>query len=181
MIAEVILTFLRVGAVAFGGGIAALTMVIHEVVRQHAWLSMAEMNTIIAVAQMTPGPIMVNAATFVGYRIGGLFGAAAATAAALIPGLIMLLLFLQAVKLHARVADGKKGRMHAFGRRLVKALRPGVFALIVAAVWSVGSSAVYNPITAMIAVGGFIILVAFPRVHPILLIVAGGLLGLFVL
>lgn len=64
---QIILTFIKIGAFNFGGGYAMLALIQGEVVTKHAWISMQEFTDIVAVSQMTPGPIGINAATYVGY------------------------------------------------------------------------------------------------------------------
>ena len=72
---QLFLSFLQVGALSFGGGYAAMPLIQEQVVNLHGWLSMSEFTNLITIAEMTPGPIAVNSATFVGIRIAGLPGA----------------------------------------------------------------------------------------------------------
>ena len=70
-------SFLQVGLFSIGGGYAAMPLIQAQVVESHGWLSMAEFTGLITIAEMTPGPIAVNSATFVGLRIAGAAGAVA--------------------------------------------------------------------------------------------------------
>ena len=72
---QLFVSFLKVGALSFGGGYAAMPLIQEQVVNLHSWLSMSEFTNLITIAEMTPGPIAVNSATFVGIRIAGLPGA----------------------------------------------------------------------------------------------------------
>lgn len=83
-------SFLQVGMFSIGGGYAAMPLIESEVVRGHGWLSMREFTDLITIAEMTPGPIAVNSATFVGIRIAGLPGALAATFGCILPSMLIV-------------------------------------------------------------------------------------------
>ena len=68
-------SFLQIGAFSFGGGYAALPLIQHQVVDLYHWLTMNELTDLITISQMTPGPIAINAATFVGLKIDSFYGA----------------------------------------------------------------------------------------------------------
>ena len=76
---QLFLSFLQVGMFSIGGGYAAMPLIQRQVVEKYAWLTMSEFTDLITIAEMTPGPIAVNSATFVGIRIAGLPGAVIAT------------------------------------------------------------------------------------------------------
>ena len=78
-------SFLQVGMFSFGGGYAAMPLIQGQVVTGHHWLSMSEFTDLITISQMTPGPIAVNSATFVGIKIAGIPGALAATFGCILP------------------------------------------------------------------------------------------------
>ena len=69
------LTFLKIGAFTFGGGYAMIPLIQRDVVEKHRWITDDDILEIIAIAESTPGPIAINSATFVGYRVAGFFGA----------------------------------------------------------------------------------------------------------
>ena len=87
---QLFLSFIQVGALSFGGGYAAMPLIQEQVVNLHSWLSMSEFTNLITIAEMTPGPIAVNSATFVGIRIAGLPGAVAATWGCIFPSCIIV-------------------------------------------------------------------------------------------
>ena len=87
---ELVLSFLQIGLFSIGGGYAAIPLIQNEVVANHAWLSRGEFTDLITIAEMTPGPIAVNSATFVGTRIAGLPGAIAATLGCILPSLVIV-------------------------------------------------------------------------------------------
>ena len=94
---ELFLGFLKVGLFTFGGGYAAIP-IIRETVLAHGWLSDDTLSTLIAVSESTPGPIMVNLATFVGARKAGVFGAICATFAVILPAFVVILLLMKLLK-----------------------------------------------------------------------------------
>ena len=97
LILQVYLAFVRIGAMVFGGAYAAIPIVEHEVVVTQAWMTYAEFMDLLALDEITPGPILINSATFVGMRVAGIPGAIAATlgciTAPVVVGLILLYVF----------------------------------------------------------------------------------------
>ena len=74
LLVDLFFTFFKIGAFTFGGGYAMLPLIQDAVIYKHGWLTQQEFLEVIAIAEMTPGPIAVNTATFVGYRTAGLLG-----------------------------------------------------------------------------------------------------------
>lgn len=87
---KLFISFLQIGAFSFGGGYAAMPLIQHQVVELHQWLSMVEFSDLITISQITPGPIAINSATFVGLKINGFIGALAATMGCIIPSCIIV-------------------------------------------------------------------------------------------
>lgn len=126
-------TFFLIGLFGFGGGYAMISMIQGEVVTNHHWMTMGEFTDIVAVSQMTPGPIGINSATYVGYTAivnaggthwMGILGSATASFAVVLPSFILMLLiskFLMKYKHHPMVE-------HVFA-----GLRPAVVGLLAAA------------------------------------------------
>jgi len=81
-------TFFKIGAFTFGGGYAMVALLEHEFVEKKRWLTREEFLDMVAIAESTPGPVAVNSATYVGYKIEGAEGAAASTLAVCLPSLI---------------------------------------------------------------------------------------------
>ena len=121
---QLFLSFLQIGAFSFGGGYAAMPLIQNQVVQLHPWLSQSEFTDLITISQMTPGPIAVNSATFVGTRIAGMPGALAATAGCVLPSCILVTL-LAKIYLKYRNLSLLQG--------VLKSLRPAVIAMIAAA------------------------------------------------
>ena len=86
------LTFLKIGALTFGGGYAMIPIIEDEVSKKRKWISNLEILDIIAISESTPGPIAVNTATYVGYKVGGIFGSIVATLGLVIPSFAIILL-----------------------------------------------------------------------------------------
>lgn len=82
---QLFLSFVQIGALSFGVGYAAMPLIQNQVVDIHQWLTMTEFNDLITISQMTPGPIAVNSATFVGERLAGIPGAIVATLGCILP------------------------------------------------------------------------------------------------
>ena len=94
IILQVFLAFVRIGAMVFGGAYAAIPIVEHEVVISHGWMTYAEFMDLLALDEITPGPILINSATFVCMRVAGIPGAIAATLGCItVPVVVALTLF----------------------------------------------------------------------------------------
>ena len=128
---QLFLSFLQIGAFSFGGGYAAMPLIQNQVVQLHSWLSQSEFTDLITISQMTPGPIAINSATFVGTRIAGIPGALAATAGCVLPSCILVTL-LAKIYLKYRNLSLLQG--------VLKSLRPAVIAMIAAAIFAIGMS-----------------------------------------
>ena len=89
---QLFLSYLKIGFFGFGGGYAMISLIYNEVVVQNGWLTATELADIAAISQMTPGPIAINCATYVGYRRRGLAGAAAATFGMVLPSFLIIYL-----------------------------------------------------------------------------------------
>lgn len=121
---EQFFSFLQIGLFSIGGGYAALPLIQQQVVEVNGWLDMTEFTDLIMISQMTPGPIAINGATFVGMRIGGLPGALAATAGCVAPSFVIVLLLAVLYK--------KYGKLELI-QGILAGLRPVVVALIAVA------------------------------------------------
>lgn len=131
---QLFLSFLKVGAFSFGGGYAALPLIQGEVIQKYHWLSQTQFMDLITISQMTPGPIAINSATFVGMQLAGFPGALAATAGCILPSCI-LVTFLAWLYLRYKNGNLMNG--------ILQTLRPAVIALIAAAGVDIFISAVF--------------------------------------
>ena len=94
LILELFFTFLKIGLFSIGGGYATLPLIQQQAVVVHPWLTLQEFTDIITLSQMTPGPLAVNTSTFVGMRLAGMAGAAAATGGCVLCGIVISLALL---------------------------------------------------------------------------------------
>lgn len=166
--------FFKIGMFTLGGGYAMLALIRQEIVR-YGWLTPAEFVDIIGIAEMTPGPIAVNAATFVGFRSAGIGGALVATSAVVLPSLISVIIVSRAWEKY----KNSKTVQFMFG-----GLRPVVVGLVGAAAIQVGSSTLQvlssmsqQAITLVLAAVTFY-LVALRNWDPIKVLLGAALLGL---
>lgn len=132
---QLFLSFLQIGLFSIGGGYAALPIIQNQVVQMHAWLTMREFADILTISQMTPGPIAINAASFVGTKIGGLPGALTASIGVVIPSFIIVLTLSYLYY---------KYRSLTAIQAVLKGLRPAVVALIASAGVSLGIDAFWQ-------------------------------------
>lgn len=121
---QLFLSFLQIGMFSFGGGYAAMPLIQGQVVTIHGWLTVSEFTDLITISQMTPGPIAVNSATFVGLKIAGIPGAIVATAGCILPSCVIVTI-LAKLYLKYRTMDLLQG--------VLKSLRPAVVAMIASA------------------------------------------------
>lgn len=121
---QLFFSFLQIGLFSFGGGYAAMPLIQGQVVTQHGWLSMTEFTDLVTISQMTPGPIAINSATFVGIKIAGIPGALAATLGCILPSCILVTLI---AKLYL------KYRNLTVMQGVLESLRPAVVAMIASA------------------------------------------------
>ena len=91
-LAQLFVSYLKIGFFGFGGGYAMLSLIHSEVVVNHEWLTNGEFSDIVAISQMTPGPIAINSATYIGYEVAGIWGSVVATVAVSLPALTLMVL-----------------------------------------------------------------------------------------
>ena len=128
-------SFLQIGLFSIGGGYAAMPLIQAQVVERYAWLSMNEFVDLITIAEMTPGPIAVNSATFVGLRIAGFGGAVIATVGCITPSLFLVSLLSY---VYRRYKDLR------VLQSVLSSLRPAVVALIASAGLNVLLKVLFN-------------------------------------
>ena len=124
MMSDLFFSFLQIGLLSIGGGYAAIPLIQGETVLRHGWLTMQEFTDLVTIAEMTPGPIAVNSATFVGIKIAGLFGAFIATLGCITPSCIIVTLLAWLYM---------KYRNLSAMQQILTSLRPAVVAMIASA------------------------------------------------
>lgn len=165
---ELYTTFFRIGGLTFGGGLTMLPMLKYELVQKKNWVEEDDLLNYYAVGQCTPGIIAVNVSTFVGYKRKGILGAIVSTLGMISPSLIIvsiLAMFIQQFMDNPYVA-------HAVG-----GIKVVVCALMLNTVLTMGKKSIVDKITAVMAVGGFL-LAMFTPVPTVLLVVLAGIVGI---
>ena len=167
-VGSVFLCFLKIGAFTFGGGYAMIPLIQAEAVKKHGWISDEDILDIVAIAESTPGPIAINSATFVGYRVAGFVGALAATLGVVLPSFLIISLIAFVLR---RFQDYRAVRYAFTG------IRAGVLALILKALWSMYKQWKKSPIGYAIMAAAFVA-VAFGGISVLPVIALCALLGL---
>ena len=126
---ELLWSFFQIGLFSIGGGYAAMPLIQNQVVDVHPWMTMTQFADIMAIAEMTPGPIAVNAATFVGIQVAGIPGAVIATFGCILPS-CLIVMTLAYIYYHFR------------GLKMVHGILAGFFHAVVAIIASAGISLV---------------------------------------
>lgn len=176
---KLFLSFLQVGLFSIGGGYAALPLIQTQVVDTNAWLTMSEFTDLITIAEMTPGPIAINSATFVGIRIAGFGGAVVATLGCITPSCFIVSLLAYIYYRYKNISVLQS---------VLASLRPAVVALIAGAGLSILNLVVFNGnsltlenidwIGTISFAAAFIVLRKF-KLNPILVMSLCGVAGLF--
>ncbi|MBQ2132693.1 MAG: chromate transporter [Bacteroidales bacterium] len=162
-------TFFIIGLFTFGGGYAMLSLIQNEVVVNHAWVTAQQFTDMVAISQMTPGPIGINSATYVGYAVtGNIFGSIVATFAVTLPSFIII---LSICRIYARF---KESNIFA---SLMKTLRPVVIGMIGAAAGILVTKDNFIDWTSWILFVGAFIASQWLKMNPILVIILGGVIG----
>jgi len=185
---KLVLTFAKIGLFSFGGGYAMIPIIQQEI-ESNNWLTSAEFVDIIAIAEMTPGPIAVNSATFVGYKISGVWGGILATFGVALPS------FILAVLISSYYLKFKRNRI---SNSIFYGIRPVITALVLSATVVIAETcliresffsagfkeimktplAYIDVISLGIIASSLIVLKKF-KIHPIGLIFLSGILGVF--
>lgn len=173
---QLFITFFKIGLFGFGGGAAMLSLIQFEVVENYEWISASEFTNMVAVSQITPGPIGINCATYAGYlATGNAFGSALATFAIVLPSFIIMMILISFM---AKMKNNK----HI--ESVMSLLRPTVIGLIAAAAllliteesFGVG----YSDWTAWLILIAAFIATKWLKVSPIIMILCAALLGLII-
>ncbi|WP_297623407.1 chromate transporter [uncultured Rikenella sp.] len=165
---QLFLTFFQIGLFGFGGGYAMISLIQAEVVTRHGWITAAQFADIIAISQVTPGPIAINSATYIGYTAtGSVWGSALATAGVCAPSLVLMLIV---ARFYLKMKDNR------YVAGVMRTLRPVVVGLILAAAFLLFTPDNFIDWKSY-AIFGAVLVAAVRKVNPILLIVLAGLAG----
>ncbi len=182
---ELFYTFLKIGLFSFGGGYGMLSVIQGEVVTRYGWLSASEFTDIVAVSQMTPGPIGINSATYVGYTAVfnsgapewlAVIGSVVASLAVMLPSIVLMLIVSRFFMKHSKSRNVEA---------VFKVLRPTVVGLIASAALLLMTeenfgSPTENPLQFWVSVALFVAAFAamkFFKVSPILILILAGIFG----
>lgn len=186
---QLFIAFVRVGLLGFGGGMAIISLIREEVIA-HGWMTDQEFVDIVAISQMTPGPVGMNCATYVGYTATGtVWGSLLASIAIILPSLIIMLIICRIYdRLQARWSEN---RIYQVAMRVIRVL---VVLLVAYAAWSLMNPASFIDAMSWVIFGTVLLLSILPDLtartrlkgtkpiqaisHPMLLIVLSGLAGL---
>lgn len=185
---QLFLSFFKIGLFGFGGGLAILSLIQHEVLA-YGWMSEKEFVDIVAISQVTPGPIGINCATYVGYTATqSVWGSVLATGAMILPSLVIMLVLCKVyLVLSTRFAD------NVYFQNTLRYLRFAVLGLIAAAALLLITPATFIDHWSIILFGAVFVLTILPQLihgkrpttnrvlatlsHPILLIILAGIAG----
>ncbi|ACL69167.1 chromate transporter [Halothermothrix orenii] len=162
-------SFFKIGLFGFGGGYAMISLIQEELACNN-WLNLDEFLDIIAIAQMTPGPVSINSGTFVGYKISTATGSLIATLAVITPSFFMILLV-------ARFFEKIKNSQYI--SYILRYLRPTVIGLIIAAALKIGKNSV-GDVASVLIVLSVILIMAKTKIHPVIVIMLAGITGVII-
>ncbi|MDR1729433.1 MAG: chromate transporter [Prevotellaceae bacterium] len=174
---ELIYVFFKIGVFGFGGGYAMISLIQFEVVDHFHWMTMQEFADILAISQITPGPISINTATYVGFNTAGILGATVATLALCLPSVVLMLFVIRF--LFANIEN-------RYVQYVFSGLRPAIVGLIFAAALLLMNTENFpdagigkNNFSIVICAATFIASY-FYKVNPVLLIVLAGACGFLI-
>jgi len=167
---ELFFTFLKIGLFAYGGGYAILSLIQHEV-EEHGWLTSTEFVDIVAISQMTPGPIGINSATYVGYTAtGSVLGSIIATSAIMLPSIALMLIVC---KLFYRWSSSE----NIYVSNAIVGLRWVVLGLIAAAAMLMANGESFVDVWSYVIFGMVLVSSILWKINPIWLIISSGVVG----
>ena len=172
---QLFLSYLKIGFFGFGGGYAMLSLIQNEIVEQQGWLTASQFADIVAVSQMTPGPIAINSATYIGYTVAGFWGSVVATFAVCLPALTVMLAL---TKFFIKLKDNH------YVHGVLMGMRPVVVGMIAAAALLLmfpkqSADATFIDHWSWILFG-ITLYASYKKVNPILLIVLSGVVGIVI-
>ena len=162
--------FFKIGAFTFGGGYAMIPLIQKEVVENNKWITDEDILDIIAIAESTPGPIAINSATFVGFKIAGFWGAAAATFGVVLPSFVIISLISFILD---KFQEVKAVKYAFFG------IRAGVLALLLKALWTMYSKCPKGLLAYILMAASFLV-AAFVDISVLWIILGCAVTGIVV-
>ncbi|SFC82688.1 chromate transporter [Clostridium uliginosum] len=168
ILTKLFLAFLKIGTFSFGGGYAMIPFIQKEIIDNNSWLTLNEFMDIIGLSQMTPGPIAINSATFVGFKVAGVNGSIFATLGVITTSFILVSIVSRAL---SKFKDSKVLQGALIG------MRPVLIALIIQAFFNLSKEAYIDVRSVIISliIGGMLLSKKF---HPIVSIALSAVLGI---
>ena len=175
---QLFLSFLQIGLFSFGGGYAAMPLIQSQVVTPHGWLSMSEFTDLITISQMTPGPIAINSATFVGIKIAGLPGALVATIGCILPSCILVTL-IAGLYLKYQNVNALQSVLNSLRPAVVAMIASAGISILVTAFWSSETHAVLAETnwTLVIIFAVCILLLRKFKMNPVWVMLLAGIMN----
>ncbi len=161
-------SFFKIGAFTFGGGYAMIPMIQKEVVDHKKWLQEKDIMDVVAIAETTPGPIAINAATFVGYKVDGIKGAILSTLGVVLPSFFIILLIAMFFQ---------KFMVYEVVQRIFMGVRVAVLALMTKAFVAMFKQCPRNVISYGAAIVSFVAVLFF-KVNVIVMIIIAAIAGM---
>lgn len=172
-------SFFQIGLFSFGGGYAAMPLVQNQIVDINKWLTMREFADVITISQMTPGPIAINSATFVGIRVGGILGAIVATIGCVLPSCIIVI-SLAYIYYKYRELSTVQGVLNGLRPAVIAMITSAGLSLVILAFWNGQAGLLGVKNIDFISVGIFILSIFILRkwkVNPIVVMIGAGVVG----
>lgn len=166
---QLFLVYIKIGFFGFGGGYAMLSLIQNEVVEKHSWLTETEFTEIVAISQMTPGPVGINSATYIGFQASGsVWGSVVATVAICLPSFFLMLFVSRFIA---------KNKENPWIESLFSALRPAIVGLIAAAALTLMTPLNFPDLKSILICIGAFVSVRYFKLNPILMILIAGIIG----
>jgi len=164
---KILIVFMKIGLFSYGGGNAILPLINQEVVINNMWLKPSEFTDLVAISQVTPGPIAINAATYIGYKVGGFGGSVIASLGIVMPTFILMLLL---------TGMFYKYKQNKYVKNALSGILPATVGLMASAAVMVSYGSFIDFKSVLICAGVFAAAYKY-SVDPIKLIIVSGILG----
>ena len=178
---QLLWVYLKIGLFGFGGGYAMLSLIQHEIVDLHHWLTPQQFTDVVAISQMTPGPIAINAATFVGMKLTGMPGAVVATLGYITPSCIIVTIIAK-LYLKYREMDMLQGILGGIRPAVVALIGSAGISILQTAFWEASGKMVISD-TSWLMIGIFVVCVILLRkvkMNPIWVMLLAGVMKVLV-
>lgn len=167
---SIFLTFFKIGVFGFGGGYAMLPYIEKLVVNNNQWISKAEFSDILGISQMTPGPVSINTATYVGYKVSGVLGGIIGTLGVITFSTIVVIILSKHI-------NTLKSNKYVAGA--ITGMKPVLIALIISAFYSLAKDSYVDFKSVIIGVITLAMLLS-KKIHPILIILISAIIGMII-